>query len=73
MSPIIELVNTTPVEDWVAYMTYRYIVDSAPVLSEEIDNERFHFYSTILSGVPEQRERWERGVARVGAGCPNPN
>ena len=67
MSPIIELVNTTPVEDWVAYMTYRYIVDSAPVLSEEIDNERFHFYSTILSGVPEQRERWERGVARVGA------
>lgn len=67
MSPIIELVNSAPVEDWKSYMTYRYIVDSAPVLSEELDNERFHFYSTVLNGVPEQRERWERGVARVGA------
>lgn len=67
MSPIIDLVNSVSVEDWKSYMTYRYIVDSASVLSEEIDNERFHFYSTVLNGVPEQRERWERGVARVGS------
>ena len=67
MSPIIDLVNTVAVEDWKSYMTYRFIVDSASVLSEEVDNEQFHFYSTVLNGVPEQRERWERGVARVGA------
>jgi len=67
MSPIIELVNSVAVDDWKSYMTYRFIVDSASVLSEEIDNERFHFYSTVLNGVPEQRERWERGVARVGS------
>jgi len=67
MSPIIELVNSEAVEDWKSYMTYRFIVDSASVLSEEIDDERFHFYSTVLNGVPEQRERWERGVARVGS------
>ena len=48
-------------------MTYRFIVDSASVLSEEIDQEAFHFYSTALNGVPEQRERWERGVMRVGS------
>jgi putative endopeptidase len=66
MDPVIELVNTLPVEDWTALMTYRFIVDSAPVLSEEIDQERFHFYSTVLNGVPEQRARWERAVARVG-------
>jgi putative endopeptidase len=48
-------------------MKYRYIVDSASTLSEEVDNERFRFYSTVLRGVPEQRDRWERGVARVGA------
>ena len=48
-------------------MTYRFIVDSANVLSEEIDQEAFHFYSTVLNGVPEQRERWERGVMRVGS------
>jgi putative endopeptidase len=67
MSPIIELVNTVAVDDWKNFMTYRFIVDSAAVLSEEIDREQFNFYSTVLNGVPEQKERWERGVARVGA------
>ena len=67
MSPIIDLINTVAVEDWRSYMTYRYITDSASVLSEDIDREAFHFYSTVLRGVPEQRERWERGVMRVGA------
>lgn len=67
MSPIIDLVNTLPVEDWRSLMTYRLIVDSANVLSEEIDQEAFHFYSTVLNGVPQQRERWERGVLRVGS------
>ncbi len=67
MSPIIDLVNTADIADWQAFMTYRYIVDSANVLSEELDQEAFHFYSTVLNGVPEQRERWERGVARVGS------
>ena len=67
MSPIIGLVNSIPIDDWVSYMTYRLIVDSASTLSEDLDNARFNFYSTVLRGVPEQRERWERGVARVGA------
>lgn len=67
MSPVIDLVNEFPIEDWKSLMTYRLIVDSASVLSQEIDMEAFHFYSTVLNGVPEQRERWERGVARVGS------
>jgi putative endopeptidase len=66
MAPIIQLVQDLPVDDWTSYMTYRFIVDSASVLSEEIDKESFRFYSTILNDVPEQRQRWERGVARVG-------
>ncbi len=67
MAPVIELINDLPLEDWKSYMRYRHIVDSAGVLSEELDREAFRFYSTVLSGVPEQRERWERGVLRVGA------
>lgn len=67
MAPVIALVNEVPLEDWKSYMSYRLINDSAGVLSEEIDRESFHFYSTVLRGVPEQRERWERGVARVGS------
>ena len=67
MAPVIALVNEVPLEDWKSYMGYRLINDSAGVLSEAIDQETFHFYSTVLRGVPEQRERWERGVARVGS------
>ena len=67
MVPVIALVGEVPLEDWKSYLSYRLIADSAGVLSEEIEREAFHFYSTVLRGVPEQRERWERGVARVGS------
>ncbi len=67
MSPIIELINEIGIEDWKSYLTYQLISNNASILSGEIDNENFHFYSTVLNGVPEQRERWERGVSRVGA------
>ncbi|MEX0964638.1 MAG: M13 family metallopeptidase [Pseudohongiellaceae bacterium] len=67
MAPIIELIAEIPVAHWNSYMTYHFISNNASVLSEQIDRENFHFYSTVLNGVPEQRERWERGVGRVGA------
>ena len=67
MAAIIALIAEIPVADWNSYMTYHYISNNANVLSDEIDKENFFFYSTILNGVPQQRERWERGVARVGA------
>ena len=67
MYPIIGLVSNLPLDDWKSYMAYRFIVDNASVLSEEVDEEGFHFYSSILNGVAEQRQRWERGVLRVGA------
>ncbi len=67
MTPIIDLVAEIPVAHWNSYMTYHFISNNASVLSEEIDNENFYFYSTVLNGVPEQRERWERAVARVGS------
>jgi putative endopeptidase len=67
MSPTIELVDSVSIEDWKSLMTYRLINDSASFLSEEFADESFHFYSTVLRGIPSQRERWERGVARVGS------
>ena len=67
MSPIIELVSSVPVDDWKSYLAYHLISNNASILSEEIDQENFHFYSTVLNRVPEQRERWERAVQRLGA------
>jgi len=67
MATVIELVNSNHVEDWKSYMTFHLISNNASLLSEDIDQENFRFYSTVLNGVPEQRERWERGVQRVGS------
>jgi predicted metalloendopeptidase len=67
MSPIIELISSTNIDVWKSYLTYHLISNNAGLLSSVIDNENFHFYSTVLNGVPQQRERWERGVSRVGS------
>jgi predicted metalloendopeptidase len=49
-----------------AYLTYHYLSDHASVLPQAIDRENFAFYGTALSGTPQQRARWKRGVAAVG-------
>ena len=67
MSPIIDLINEASIDDWKNYLAYHLISNNSGVLSQQIDRENFSFYSTVLRGVPEQRERWERGVRRVGS------
>ena len=67
MAPMIALVDEVSLDDWKSYLAYTLIANHADLLSEEIDDEGFRFYSTVLNGVPEQQERWERAVARVGA------
>ena len=40
----------------------------APYLPKAFDQERFHFYGTVLSGTPQQEPRWKRAVSfTVGA------
>ncbi|MCB1671674.1 MAG: M13 family metallopeptidase [Gammaproteobacteria bacterium] len=67
MPPIIKMINEVPLEDWKSYLSYQLISNHAGILSEAIDNENFRFYATVLRGIPEQQERWERAVSRVGA------
>lgn len=68
MAPVIDMINEVSLSDWKSYLTYHLLSNHAGILSEQIDNENFRFYSTVLRGVPQQRERWERAVSRVGAG-----
>jgi len=60
------VVAKTPLPTLKAYLTYHYLSDHASVLPQAIDHENFAFYGTALSGVPQQRERWKRGVQAVG-------
>lgn len=63
----IEIINSASLDDWKAYLSYHLISNNAALLSEDIDNANFDFYGKTLRGQQEQRERWERGVLRVGA------
>ncbi len=48
--------------DWRLYMKWRTLSSFANILTAELDQEDFRFYSTTLRGVEEQEERWKRAV-----------
>ena len=52
-------------ESWRAWLVWQIVRGSAALLSQEIAKANFDFYGTALTGAPEQRERWRRGVSFV--------
>jgi putative endopeptidase len=50
---------------WRAWARWKVINSLSPYLSSAFVDENFRFYGTVLSGTPELRERWKRGVALV--------
>lgn len=57
-----ELFTATDLQTWQDYMTLRTVNTYASRLSSNFADLNFDFYQTTLSGVPEQQERWKRGV-----------
>lgn len=53
-----------PIFDWKPYLRYHLLDNAASKLSSAFEKERFHFYDTVISGVPEMEPRWQR-AARV--------
>ncbi|MEZ5996150.1 MAG: M13 family metallopeptidase [Hyphomonadaceae bacterium] len=62
MGPLANLVLSTPVATWQAYLTYHYLNNTSPVLPKPLDDESFAFYGGVLNGLPQQRDRWKRAV-----------
>ena len=52
-------------EAWRAWLAWAIVRGSAALLSQEMSRANFDFYGTALTGAPEQRERWRRGVSFV--------
>ena len=59
------LVGTEPLEDWRAYLAFHTISRAARVLPKAFVDEDFAFTGVVLSGAPQIRERWKRGVEGV--------
>lgn len=62
IAPLAQLLRATPVETLKRYLTYQFLSTEAAVLPRSFDAEDFAFYSRILWGQPQQRERWKRAV-----------
>ena len=56
------IVAATPMATWRDYLAFREISHAASRLSTPFVNENFAFYGTTLSGTPQLKERWKRGV-----------
>jgi putative endopeptidase len=54
-----------PLAQWKAWLAIRTASACADYLHEAVVEEDFAFYGRALSGTPELRERWKRGVALV--------
>jgi putative endopeptidase len=61
------LVASTALETWKDWLAFHMIEAYAVVLPRAFAEERFAFFSKTLSGTPQQRPRWQRGVGIVNS------
>ena len=52
-------------EAWKDWLAWNIIHSAAPFLPADFVAENFDFYGRTLTGTPEQRARWKRGVSLV--------
>jgi len=60
-----KLFGDTSVEVWKDYLTFHLVASNAPFLSDDIAEERFSFFGTVLRGQKEQRSREDRVIIYV--------
>jgi putative endopeptidase len=60
-----EVLKKFNAEAWSAWLAWHLLSGTASYLSSEFVDESFAFYGTKLSGTPELKARWKRGVGLV--------
>ena len=65
LEALAKLLDENPIDDWKAWLVWRVVRDAAPHLSRPFVEEDFDFNGRTLSGAPENRARWKRGVNLV--------
>ncbi|MGI8523596.1 MAG: M13 family metallopeptidase [Nocardioides sp.] len=59
------VLDQTPIEDWRTWMFAQVVRSCAAYLPDDFVEANFDFYGRTLSGTPELRARWKRGVSLV--------
>ncbi|MEJ7650829.1 MAG: M13-type metalloendopeptidase [Nakamurella sp.] len=65
LETLTKVLADTSLDDWKLWLSWKLVHAYAPYLSQAFVDENFDFYSRILSGAEDQRDRWKRGVALV--------
>ncbi|MEU0542553.1 M13-type metalloendopeptidase [Nocardia sp. NPDC005978] len=60
-----ELWASESLDDWKAWAAWRVVKARAPYLTDDLVEASYDFYGRTLTGAPENRERWKRGVSLV--------
>ena len=60
-----KIIDETSIETWRLYLKFKALDFAAPFLSQPFVDAHFDFHSTALTGIPEQKPRWKRGVQLV--------
>jgi putative endopeptidase len=60
-----DLFTADRLADWKVWLSWRVLHSVAPYGPQALVDENFSFYGRTLSGTPELRERWKRGVGFV--------
>ena len=68
MTGAAKLAASEPIETWKDYLNFRLLAGAAPVLPKSFVEESFAFNGKVLSGTPQIKGRWKRGVDLVGGG-----
>jgi putative endopeptidase len=56
------LVAKESLDEWKDWLAFHAIESAAPYLPKAFVDEHFNFYSKALSGIPQIRPRWQRGI-----------
>jgi putative endopeptidase len=64
---ISKLVKSEPLAVWKDYLTLHLLTDAASYLPKNFVDAKFEMFGKVLTGTPELRERWKRGVDQVTA------
>ena len=59
------LLDSVQLDEWKGWLSWRVVRGMSRFLTEKIVQESFDFYGRTLTGAPELRPRWKRGVALV--------
>ena len=60
-----KMLDSVPLSTWKDYLAFHFISSHAHDLPRAFDEANFDFYSKTLRGVPQQRDRWKRGVQMI--------